>query len=175
MKPSFTITALSLAGITLSQSNTKAADITLNIEIPQLEVAEYHRPYVAAWIENDQKKHVNDLLVWYQTETRNPGSEHGEKGEKWLKDLRKWWRVSGRELSMPVDGLSSPTKPPGKHQVNLTESFKKLPQGTYNLLIEAAREVGGRELLSIPFTWDGSTLKAEPIKGSSELGNITLK
>lgn len=172
MKNTVPLVLLSLAGASLA---SHAAEVTLEIEIPQLEVAEYHRPYVAAWIENDQKKHVNDLLVWYQTESRNPGGEHGDHGEKWLKDLRKWWRVSGRSLDMPVDGVASPTKPAGKHQVNLTNTFKSLPSGTYNLMVEAAREVGGREILTIPFTWDGTTLKAEEVKGTSELGAILLK
>jgi len=171
MKHPITLATLSLAGVSLAQ----AGDVTLEIEIPKLEVAEYHRPYVAAWIETDQKDHVGNLLVWYQTEARNPGGEHGDHGEKWLKDLRKWWRVTGRELTMPVDGLASPTKPAGKHQINLTEKFKSLPAGTYQLQVEASREVGGRELLTIPFTWDGSTLKADKTQGTSELGSVTLQ
>ena len=28
-----------------------AADLRVQVEIPQLDVAEYHRPYVALWIE----------------------------------------------------------------------------------------------------------------------------
>lgn len=174
MNQRITLAALSLAGVNLSQAHAQTSDITLEIEIPQLEVAEYHRPYVAAWIEGEDKQLISDVLVWYQTEVRNPGGEHGDHGEKWLKDLRKWWRISGRNLNLPIDGLSSPTRPPGKHQINLTETIKKLPQGSYKLHVEAAREVGGRELLAIPFTWDGTTLKAEPVKGSTELGAITL-
>ncbi len=172
MKNPVKLAILTLAGASLA---APAAEVTLEIEIPQLEVAEYHRPYVAAWIENDQKKFVNNLLVWYQVESRHPGGEHGDHGEKWLKDLRKWWRVSGRELDMPVDGLASPTKPAGKHQVSLTQAFKNLPSGTYNLMVEASREVGGREILTVPFTWDGTVLKADKAQGTGELGSIVLK
>lgn len=173
MKTSTALATLSLAGLS---SLTHAAEVTLEIEIPRLEVAEYHRPYVAAWIEDENKSHRQNLLVWYQTEARgNPEAANSEKGEKWLKDLRKWWRTSGRELTMPVDGVSSPTKPPGKHRINLGKAFQDLPKGTYTLVVEASREVGGRELLSLPFTWDGTTLTAENAKGKSELGTITLQ
>jgi hypothetical protein len=48
----------------------------------------------------------------------------------------------------------------------------KLPPGDYTLVVEAAREVGGRELLKIPFKWgSASTGQAQ---GSSELGLVTL-
>ena len=76
---------------------------------------------------------------------------------------------------MPVDGVSGPTKPAGTHQIDLTAAIAALPQGSYHLIVEAAREVGGRELLSVPFTWDGTTLQSDPVQGSSELGTITLK
>ena len=39
-----------LAG--LIARTAQAADIGLSIEVPRLDVAEYHRPYVAIWIEN---------------------------------------------------------------------------------------------------------------------------
>ena len=41
-----------------------AADLRVQVEIPQLDVAEYHRPYVALWIEQDNQ-HKADLNVWY--------------------------------------------------------------------------------------------------------------
>ncbi|HRQ87985.1 MAG TPA: DUF2271 domain-containing protein [Bacteroidia bacterium] len=172
MKHPLIAASLTLAGSAFAGgSSAQANDILLEVEIPQLDVAEYHRPYVAAWIENDQKKHVADLLVWYQTENRSGASE---RGETWLKDLRKWWRISGRELSMPVDGISGPTKPAGKHKIDLTKAISALPAGSYQLVVEASREVGGRELIALSFSWDGTVLKSEPIQGSSELGAITL-
>ena len=77
-----------------------AADLDLSIEIPRLKVAEYHRPYVAAWIERPDNSVAANLLVWYDVDMKN-----GE-GTKWLKDIRQWWRRSGRTLKMPVDGVS---------------------------------------------------------------------
>ena len=53
---------------------------------------------------------------------------------------------------MPVDGLSTPTRAPGTHQIKFDSAGKPLEgltPGKYQLVIEAAREVGGRELLSL--------------------------
>lgn len=153
---------------------TLAAGLGVNVEIPRLDVAEYHRPYVAIWIERGDLSVATTLAVWYQTTSRNPAE--GE-GTKWLKDLRQWWRRTGRELQIPVDGVTTASRPVGKHQLNFTEGTNPLPQlpaGNYKLVVEAAREVGGREMVSIPFQWpaqQGTQLQAQ---GSTELGAITL-
>jgi hypothetical protein len=92
--------------------------------------------------------------------------------------MRQWWRKSGRELTMPVDGLSSATRAPGEHQfaVALDQGpVKDLSAGEYHMVIEAAREVGGREILRIPFQWPpkaGDNLKT---KGEHELGQVALE
>ena len=83
---------------------------TVDIEIPQLNVAEYHRPYVAIWLEGADQKVAANLSVWYQTKDTKEGH-----GTKWLPDLRQWWRKSGRTLKVPVDGVTGPTRPVGKH------------------------------------------------------------
>ena len=151
-----------------------AAGLSLNIEVPRLNVAEYHRPYVAAWIERPDQSVATTLAVWY--DVKNKGNAEGE-GTKWLKDMRQWWRRTGRELQMPVDGVSSATRPAGKHQLNFTEGSVALPKlapGAYKLYVEAAREVGGREIVSIPFQWpQQGDLPAA--KGNSELGEVKLE
>jgi len=149
-----------------------AAGLGVGIEIPRLDVAEYHRPYVAAWIERPDATVATTLTVWYDTKMRN-----GE-GTKWLKDMRQWWRRTGRELDMPIDGVSSPTRPAGKHQLEFTEGqnpLAQLPAGEYKLVVEAAREVGGREVVSVPFTWPATQAQQLSAKGKSELGDITLQ
>lgn len=146
-----------------------AADLDISVEIPRLDVAEYHRPYVALWLETPDQSHVANLAVWYDLKMKD------KEGEKWLKDLRQWWRRSGRSLEMPVDGVSAATRAVGTHQLSYKGSeapLQSLPAGDYNLVVEAAREVGGRELLRVPFTWpQPATAKAQ---GTSELGAITL-
>ena len=149
-----------------------AAELNLSVEIPQLNVAEYHRPYVAIWLEGADQKVAADLSVWYQMKDTKEGH-----GTKWLPDLRQWWRKSGRNLKVPVDGVTGPTRPVGKHALKFTDkqpALAKLAPGSYTLVIEAAREVGGRELVKIPFTWSSKTPQSGKAQGSSEIGAVTL-
>lgn len=146
-----------------------AAELAVGIEVPRLTVAEYHRPYVAAWIERADQGLAANLSVWYATAKKD-----GE-GTKWLKDLRQWWRRSGRELSLPVDGMSSATRPAGQHRQGHNEVAAKLPAGAYRLVVEAARESGGRELVSIPFQWPPAQAQQLAVQGKSELGGVTLE
>lgn len=165
----------SLALAALFGAPAFAAGLSVNIEVPRLNVAEYHRPYVAAWIERPDQSVATTLAVWY--DIKNKGNAEGE-GTKWLKDLRQWWRRTGRELQMPVDGVSSATRPVGKHELSFTEGSVALPKlapGAYKLYVEAAREVGGREIVSIPFQWPPTQGDQPAVTGNSELGDIKLE
>jgi hypothetical protein len=153
-----------------------AAGLGASIEVPRLSVAEYHRPYVAAWIERADKSVATTVAVWYdiRTKTNNPEGE----GTKWLKDLRQWWRRGGRELAVPVDGVTGATRPAGTHQINASESsmaMARLAPGTYNFVVEAAREQGGREVVSIPFQWPPASTQPFVVAGKEELGEVRLE
>ncbi|WP_406827553.1 DUF2271 domain-containing protein [Microbulbifer sp. ARAS458-1] len=149
----------------------QAENLQVSIEIPRLNVAEYHKPYVAVWLE-DESRSATQIAVWYDVEMRN------NEGEKWLKDLRQWWRRGGRSLDVPVDGITSATYGPGEHtfEVSINGSdLADLAPGKYRLRVEAAREVGGRELVEIPLTWplEKSSLPLS-VKGSEELGQVRI-
>jgi hypothetical protein len=149
----------------------QSADVKVTIEVPKLDVAEYHRPYVAAWIEQGGKVAAN-LSVWYDLKQEN------KKGNKWLKDMRQWWRRAGRELDMPVDGLSSATRPAGKHALEFDAAaapIAELQPGEYELVVEAAREVGGREIVRIPFKWPAAVALSQSAQGTDELGAVALE
>lgn len=152
-----------------------AAQLALDVELPRLEVAEYHRPYVAIWIEREDASVAANLALWYQNGKPN---DKGEDGTKWLSDLRQWWRRSGRNLEIPVDGVTGATRPVGVHTLRLDEStgaLNKLPDGKYRVVIEAVREVGGRELLKLPFAWPPTEATQAEAHGSSELGRVVLQ
>jgi hypothetical protein len=169
----------------LFSASSYAANLDITVEIPRLDVAEYHRPYVAVWIEREDKSVAANLSVWYQLKrgaavaAPAPGGMQGaaEGGVKWLPDLRQWWRRSGRELSVPVDGVTGATRAPGEHSLSFADGkapLGSLAAGKYKLVVEAAREEGGRELIDIPFEWPlaaGQPLKAQ---GKTELGAVTL-
>ena len=160
MRMRYTVAMTAVMGV----PSVFAADLAVKVEIPRLTVAEYHRPYTALWIEKADQSFVANLSVWYDLKMKN------NEGTKWLKDMRQWWRKSGRELQMPVDGLSGATRAPGEHTLTFAGAkspLDKLPAGEYALVVEAAhrravepgqgrtrtrRRLGRREALIDPFS-----------------------
>ena len=154
-----------------ASASALAGDLSVKVTIPRIDVAEYHRPYVAGWIENTDQSVAAHMFVWYQTDSKK------EDGTQWLKDLRQWWRRGGRELTLPVDGVTGATRPVGEHQLNFKGSAKPLATlapGNYAFVVEAVREVGGRELVKIPFEWPIKQKQQQSAQGKSELGAVTL-
>jgi hypothetical protein len=149
-------------------ASARSADLSVSVEIPNLPVAEYHRPYVAVWIEGPDQAIAANLAVWYQLR-----GDH----TKWLPDLRQWWRRGGRELKVPVDGVTGATRPAGQHLLKFDAKqapLSKLAPGQYALVVEAVREVGGREAVRIPFEWPIKAAKRDTASGAKELGVIAL-
>lgn len=155
------------AGLTASATPALAADLAVSIELPRIASASYHRPYVAVWIERPDESAVRTLAVWYNQSLPN------QEGKDWLRDIRTWWRKAGRELRLPADGVSGATRAPGRHQVLVAgERLRDLPPGRYVLAVEAARELGGRELVRVPFQWGGANRASA--SGAGELGAVAV-
>lgn len=156
------LTATALGAGLLAPGMTSAQTLEVTLTIPRLTVAEYHRPYVAIWLEKEGAA-PKTLAVFYDVDMKN------NEGTKWLRDIRQWWRASGRSMQFPAAGITGATKAPGTHKLSLKP---QLAPGNYTLVVEAAREVGGRELLRLPFALPkGGTARAA---GKSELGAVTL-
>jgi len=148
-----------------------AADLSVKFDLPQLNVAEYHKPYVAIWLERADQSVAANLAVLYDL-------KKDAAGEKWVKDLRTWWRKAGRDAKFPLDGVSGATRPAGSQTMKFDgakHGLDKLPAGDYKLVIEAAREAGGRELVKVPFTWTGKGKVAANAAGKEELGAVALE
>jgi hypothetical protein len=71
-------------------------------------------------------------------------------------------------LQLPANGVTGATRPPGVQKVAVPDSIKP---GAYTLYVEAARETGGREIVSMPLA---VPLKPTSATGKTELGTITL-
>lgn len=148
------------------------ADLSVKFDVPQLNVAEYHKPYVAIWIEDANQGVASNLAVLYDVKMKDKG------GEKWVKDLRTWWRKAGRDATLPIDGVSGATRAPGTHTMKFAGArfgIDKLPAGEYKLVVEAAREAGGREVVKVPFNWAGKGKLAANAAGKEELGAVSLQ
>ncbi len=169
MKLSPSLAALSLP---LISSVAVAADLSVKFELPQMNVAEYHKPYVAIWIERADQSVASTLAVLYDVKKKD------NAGEKWVKDMRTWWRKAGREATLPIDGVSGATRAAGSHTMSFGPArtgIDKLPAGDYKLVIEAAREAGGRELVRVPFTLPAKGKVAASASGKEELGAVSIE
>ena len=74
------------------------AELAVKFDIPQLNVAEYHRPYVAIWLEKSDSPVITSLAVLYDVKKKD------NAGTKWIKDMRTWWRKGGREAAREAGG-----------------------------------------------------------------------
>ena len=136
---------------------------TITVTVPAIKVAEYHRPYVAVWLEPVGGGAARTIALWY--ETKKTGKD---AGTKYLADLRAWWRKGGRTMTVPADGVSGATRAPGTYKIALPANIKP---GQYVLNVEAARETGGRELVTMPLSVPNP---AGRTAGKGELGAVTL-
>ncbi|WP_234087548.1 DUF2271 domain-containing protein [Azonexus sp. R2A61] len=150
-----------------------AAELSVRLELPQLQVAEYHRPYIAMWLERtDQSAPITPLNVWYDQKKKDNG------GTKWLKDMRQWWRKGGRDMQTPLDAVTAATRAPGVHNLSFTAGkapLGNLAAGEYLLMVEASREAGGREVVRVPLSWPPKAAQSASAKGQEELGTVTVQ
>lgn len=140
-----------------------AADLQINLALPKISEGQYHRPYVAVWVEDSTEKPVRLIEIWR------------EKPD-WIKDLRRFWRKTGRADQPLVDARTGATKGPGSYQLQWDghdDQGKPVAAGQYQLVIEAAREHGGRNLVKQKFDWDGKAIDIQ-VPAGSEIGAVRL-
>ncbi|WP_454883809.1 DUF2271 domain-containing protein [Sphingomonas oryzagri] len=159
MRPS----RLALVAGTVVVPASVASAATVTVTLPRMDLAEYKKPYVAGWIEPAGGGQARSLFVWYAAKKGG-----NEPGTKWLSELRSWWRKSGRTMQLPADGVTGATRPPGTYSIALPTN---LPSGSYVIHVEAARENGGRELVSVPVTLPAVSGRSS---GKTELGPIVV-
>ena len=109
-------------------------ELTVNVEIPQVQGFGARRPYVAIWIEDKDRFPVRTLAVLFEK-------------SRWLNELRAWYRddrlramSEGTEI---IGSVTSATRSPGKYTFKwdgLDNTGKPVKEGSYTVLVEAARE-----------------------------------
>ncbi len=140
-----------------------ASDLEIALQLPKISEGQYHRPYVAVWVEDSSEKSVRLIEIWR------------EKPD-WIKDLRRFWRKTGRADQPLVDARTGATKGPGQYRLRWDgkdDQGATVANGEYQLVIEAAREHGGRQLVKQKFNWDGTAV-ALSVAAGNEIGQVQL-
>ena len=146
-----------------STSFAKQPTYQIDITLPVIEQGQYHRPYVALWIEDEQRVAQRSVLVWM-------------KKDKWLVDLKRYWRRVARANRPIVDGVTGATKGAGTHTImwdGLDDQGNPLPSGNYSVCLEAAREKGGREAICTKIAYGKTTLAKAT--GKHELTSLVVQ
>lgn len=116
-------------------------EVAVNLELATIEGARTHRPFVAVWVVDGKKKPVRQVALWYNK-------------PKYLHDMRYWYAAYYDQFAADNANLSSTTsatRAPGKYTLKWDGKDDKgnlVPQGTYTLNIEVAREHGTHQLLT---------------------------
>jgi thiamine biosynthesis lipoprotein len=116
-------------------------ELSINLELAQIEGVRVHRPFVAVWVVDADKKPVRNIAIWYNK-------------PRWLRDMRAWYDTYYEAFSAEnsnISSTSSATRAPGKYTLKWDGKNDKgelVKQGKYTIYIEAAREHGTYQLIS---------------------------
>ena len=169
---SFSPVAEGVAAKPAATATGEALELVISFEINRPEGGRYQRPYVAAWIEDKDAFPVRTVLLWLL---------QSEKGQRWIPDLRRWYRGDQvRRLAEEKDlvaTVSGATRNPGKYSVvwdGKDDHGEPLKPGNYTFYLEAAREHGTYQLVKHEFAVGGPAFTAE-LKGNEEIKSAALE
>jgi FAD:protein FMN transferase len=144
-----------------------AVRMTIALELARVEGQRYRRPYVAVWIEDQDKFPLRTIALWLEK-------------TRWLPDLRTWHRADrmralaeGTEI---VGSVTSATRSPGKYTLDWDgkdAQGKPLKPGKYTVCIEVAREHGTYQLIRQEVDLNG-TPKQIPLKPNPEVASASI-
>jgi thiamine biosynthesis lipoprotein len=159
----------------LAKLNYKAADKTwdpkyelkINLELAQIEGMRVHRPYVAVWVVDKDKKPVRNIALWYQK-------------PRYLGDMRDWYEAYHDQFMEPgssVSSTTSATRPAGTYTLKWDGKNDKgelVKLGTYTIMIEVAREHGTHQLMTqeLDFT---KKIKPVTLPANTEVASASLE
>jgi FAD:protein FMN transferase len=142
-------------------------ELTINVELSLIDGYRIRRPYVAVWIEDENRSPVRTIALWFAK-------------FKFLRELYAWSRAenqrSASEDTHVLNSVSSATRPPGKYTFKWDgrDDFgKPVKAGKYNVMIEAAREHGTDQLMHQEIDFNGSP-KQFQLPGGVEIASASL-
>lgn len=132
----------------------------------------YRRPYVAAWVEDEDGYPVKTLLLWVQAEPPGP---------RWIPDLKRWTKADRlRKLAEGTDlvaTVSEPTRMPGSHGVvwdGRDAAGVPVEAGEYTICVEAVREHGSYQFDRKKVTFGTEAFSAD-LPAGDELGGVSIE
>jgi hypothetical protein len=129
-----------------------------------------HNPYVAVWIEDASDIAIRIVHLEYQQ----------GRGNRWLNDLSRWSRADQTLVALGIKSsaqtFTNATRIPGSYSVvwdgkNADGAY--VPNGTYNVYVEAAREKGPYQFVKHTVTINGEAF-SQTASPSGDLTNVKL-
>lgn len=141
-------------------------ELLINLELNHIEGMRVHRPYVAVWIADKDKKPVRSIALWYGK-------------TKYLDEISSWYDVYYNKFSAAdrsVSSTTSATRPAGKYTLKWdgkNDNGELVKNGTYTIMIEVAREHGTHQLMTqaMDFT---KPLKPVTLPGNIEVTSVSM-
>ncbi|WMJ69437.1 DUF2271 domain-containing protein [Stenotrophomonas sp. 24(2023)] len=144
---------------------TDEQHLVVEYQIPPQATAMYHAPYLAMWIAGADGAPLRQLLVL------------GDRS-RYLHELPQWWRRYGKDDLPAIQGMARPTRLPGQYTVawdGRDDRGRALPAGHYLLQMEAARQGGGHEYLSVPVVLHPDRTVDQQQQGQTEIGQVRVR
>lgn len=149
----------------------KDYEVAVNFELMRFD-GRSRRPFVAIWVEDNKKRTVRTLALWFNK-------------PRWLPDLKEWFhKNSDTYQNGPKDvySISSATRPPGTYTIKWdgkNDDGEYLAPGNYTVYLEVAREHGTYQIMKQEITCKGKAQKfdlgsnAEVSAASMEYRKVT--
>jgi len=166
--------ATASATATNTASSPKTADKTwdpnyelaISLELATAEGMRVHRPFVAVWVVDADKKPVKQIALWYNK-------------PRWLNEMPAWYAAFAESFSAGNPSFSSTTsatRSAGKYSLKWDGRDDKgnlVKQGNYTIFIEAAREHGGYHLMEQAIT--ATKAQKFELSGNTEVAAASLE
>lgn len=116
-------------------------ELAISLELATIEGMRVHRPFVAVWVVDENKKPLRQIALWYNK-------------PRWLNEMRSWYAAYYNKFSAGSGNISSTTsatRSPGKYTLKWDgkdDDGNLVKQGKYTVYIEVAREHGTHQLMT---------------------------